>query len=218
MKRILIILALFSFQYSSAQTVTVDPLLGGLITAQAVIDNENHEKVNKSFNTIKTAQEAITTATAKITSLHNKFYKGLVEVNNNITNAFQVLEVGKIILSIADYQVKMVEAARPNPLALAFVTKIESELITRAIKLEVLLNQIALKAKDDKVLLNAGERIALMNDILLELRVLEAFSASAYYKVQLVVRQGIIRSLNPFQQMYNDDKTIVTRILQRVSF
>lgn len=210
-----LLLLLVSFKLKAQ--VTTDPTLTAAITAQAVIDNNNHDKTRKAFNSIKTAQEAITIATAKITDLHNKFYKGLQEVNSNITNAFQVVEVGKIIYNIADYQVKMVQASQPNPLALAFVTKIENQLVQRAIGLEVILQQIVLKAKDPKVLLNAGERVALMNDLLLELRVIEAFSASAYYKVQLVVRQGIIRSLNPFSQMYNDDAQIVGQILQRIN-
>ena len=186
------------------------------IGAQMALENESSKKTQKLQDKIKDAQDLITLETNRLKAIHDKFYKGLTEVSKTIKNAYQVVEAAQIFERIWQYEKDMVEAAQPNELALAFALKSQMKMVAQAGKLLAEIKNVVIKSKDKNVLLNAGQRTMMLNDILIQLRIMEAIAWRSYYIVKTVVRQGIINSLNPFQGYINRDKQIVTDIISSI--
>lgn len=221
-KKIIAFLAIYMATFflfnstSFAQTVSVDAAMSAAIGTQAVLEGESASKTHKLQDKIKDAQDLITLETNRLKAVHNKFYKGLTEVSKSIKNAYQVVEAAKIVTRIINYQSDMLTAAQPNELALAFALKSERRMLVQATKLLTTIEAIVIKSKDKNVLLNAGQRTMMLNDILIQLRIMEAISWRSYYTVKTVVSQGIINSLNPFKDYVNRDKQIVTDIVMSI--
>jgi hypothetical protein len=112
----------------------------------------------------------------------------------------------------------MVEAARPNPLALGFAMRFQQEMVIKAIQYYREIHQLILKEDDARLLMDAGERSALLNRVLTDLRAIKGLAATSLYKVRWAVRNGIINTLNPFSAFVNRDARIVQDILRKWTF
>lgn len=198
---------------ANAQIAYVDPTLTAAIIAQASIEENNSNKIQELKQKIKDAQEAATLATTFINNWQQKFYKGLTEIHNNVKNAYQVLDAAKMFINIGNNYAEMVRIGNQNPIAYAFVLKIQSDIILRSTSVISVMNEIALKAGDKEVLMDAGQRMALLSKLNQELKAIEWLSVSAKYRVEYVVKNGIWNALNPFKDMVNNDVRHVKEVL-----
>ncbi len=139
-------------------------------------------------------------------------------VSSTVKNVYQVYECYKVLKSIYENESNMLAEAQKNPIALAFALKMQEELITRAIGYYGQIQELILKEGDKNLLMDAGERARLMNSLLQDLSVVNGFAYASYFKVRLVVKQGIISSLNPFAGMVNQDSKIIKDILGKWKF
>lgn len=107
----------------------------------------------------------------------------------------------------------MMSVSKSNPVALAFALKFQVEMVTRATDSYAQIAELIIKENDSKLLMDAGERVRLLNQIMLDLQVIEALSASSLFRVRWAVSQGIINTLNPFHGIINQDGNIVKNIM-----
>jgi len=199
----------------NAQELVIDPVLAAITGASAIIENESYDKIKDKQKAIEALQAATVATTEFINNWQKKIYNGLLYVSSTVNNAYQVYEAAKIVASIYDLERKMLEEARKNPLALIFALKYQKEMVVRAIEYYNQIQNLILKTGDEKLLMDAGERTLLLNQVLQSLRVIESFAVSSYYKVRYAVMNGIIKTLNPFGNFVNRDAQIVKDILNR---
>lgn len=219
MKKFLII-ALFTHSLIlslnvNAQELVIDPVLAAITGASAIIENESYDKIKDKQKAIEALQAATVATTEFINNWQKKIYNGLLYVSSTVNNAYQVYEAAKIVASIYDLERKMLEEAKKNPLALIFALKYQKEMVIRAIEYYNQIQNLILKTGDEKLLMDAGERTLLLNQVLQNLRVIESFAVSSYYKVRYAVMNGMIKTLNPFGNFVNRDAQIVKDILNR---
>lgn len=160
-------------------------------------------------------QAATVVTTEFINKWHKKVYEGLLYVSSTVNNAYQVYDAARIVANIYDLEKRMMEEAKKEPLALIFAVKYQKEMVLHGIQYYNQIHQLILKTGDERLLMNAGERTLLLNQVLESLRVIEAYAVSSYYKVRYAVMNGFLKTLNPFGSFVNRDAAIVKDILGR---
>lgn len=211
----LLFLSLFFIQNVKAQEIVIDPVLAAITGASAIIENESYDKIKDKQKAIEALQAATVATTEFINNWQKKIYNGLLYVSSTVNNAYQVYEAAKIVASIYDLEKKMLAEAKKEPLALIFALKYQKEMVVRAIEYYNQIQNLILKTGDEKLLMDAGERTLLLNQVLQSLRVIESFAVTSYYKVRYAVMNGILKTLNPFGSFVNRDAQIVKDILNR---
>ena len=205
---------IFSNQ-ADAQKLVIDPVMAGIATANAIIENNSYDKIKDNQKAIEKLQAATVVTTEFINKWQRKIYDGLLYVSSTVNNAYQVYDAARILANIYDLEKKTMQEARKEPLALIFAVKYQREMILHAIEYYIQIHQLILKTGDEKLLMNAGERTLLLNQVLESLRVIESYAVSSYYKVRYAVMNGILKTLNPFGNFVNRDARIVKDILGR---
>jgi hypothetical protein len=208
----------FAITTASAQEIVIDPALSAAIAVNGLLEDGSMADIKAKQNLIQNLQ-ATTVATVNfINDWQKKTYEGLVYVSSTVKNAYQVYECYKVLRSIYENESNMLAEANKNPIALAFAMKAHGEMITRAIGFYGKIQQLVLKEGDKNLLMDAGERTRLMNELLRDLSVINGFAYSSYLKVRLVVKQGLINTINPFANFVNQDSKIVKDVLGKWKF
>jgi hypothetical protein len=215
MKLLLLPLLLLLTATARSQKLVIDPVLAAITGASAIVENNSYDKIKDKQKAIEALQTVTVATTEFINNWQKKIYNGLLYVSSTVNNAYQIYEAGKIVASIYDLESKMLTEARKEPLALIFALKYQREMVIKAIEYYNQIQQFILKTGDEKLLMNAGERTILLNQVLESLRVIEAYAVTSYYKVRYAVMNGIIKTLNPFGSFVNRDARIVKDILNR---
>ena len=197
------------------QKLVIDPVMAGITTANAIIENNSYDKIKDNQNAIEKLQAATVVTTEFINKWHKKLYDGLLYVSSTVNNAYQVYDAARILGNIYNLEKRIMEEAKKEPLALIFAVKYQREMILHAIQYYNQIHELILKVGDEKLLMNAGERTLLLNQVLESLRVIESYAVSSYYKVRYAVMNGILKTLNPFGSFVNRDAQIVKDILGR---
>jgi hypothetical protein len=126
-----------------------------------------------------------------------------------------VKECLEVLSEIYELERDMLREAQSNPLALGFAVKFQREMVVKAIQYYQEIHAVILKDRDARILMDAGERTALLNKVLTDLRAIKALAATSCYRVRWAVKNGIINTLNPFSAFVNRDARIVQDILKK---
>ena len=202
----------------SAQSIVSDPALTGITIANGIFENQTNQQIRDRQTAIQTLQASTVAVVGFMNEWHQKMYNGLIQVSSAVSDAYQVRECALVLGEIYELEREMIEAARPNPLALGFAMKFQQEMLIKAIQYYREINQLILKENDARLLMDAGERSALLNRVLTDLRSIKALAATSLYRVRWAVRNGIINTLNPFSSFVNRDARIVQDILKSWTF
>lgn len=214
MKKLLFFIVLFIAHNGYTQNLVIDPILAGVTGAAAIAENESYSKINNKQKAIEVLQTTTVATCNFINDWHKKMYNGLQQVSNTVKNAYQLVECAELLKDIYQVESDMMKAAESNPLALAFVMQLQRDMVTKAVTYYTEIQTLILKEKDDKLLMDAGERVELLNTVRDNLRCLRAIAWCCKAKVKLVVMQGILQSINPFSGIVNNDAKIVQDILK----
>lgn len=202
----------------SAQSIVSDPALTGITIANGILEHQTNQQIRDRQTAIQTLQASTVAVVGFMNEWHQKMYNGLIQVSSAVSDAYQVRECALVLGEIYELEREMIEAARPNPLALGFAMKFQQEMLIKAIQYYREINQLILKEGDARLLMDAGERSALLNRVLKDLRSIKALAATSLYRVRWAVRNGIINTLNPFSSFVSRDVKIVENILKYWTF
>jgi hypothetical protein len=197
------------------QMIVSDPALSAITLGNGIAERQSLEELKEKQNAIQGLQAATASVVGFINDWHQKLYEGLVQVSGAVSDAYSVKECLETLGEIYELERQMVEEARENPLALAFAIKFQREMVVKAIRYYGEVQTTILASGNEKILMDAGERTALVNHILTDLRSIKALAATSCYRVRWAVRNGVINTLNPFSAFVNRDARIVQDILKR---
>lgn len=212
------VLCYLSSLTTSAQEIVFDPMLSAGLAVNGKREDNSLQAIKEKQATIQNLQAATVSTVNFINDWQKKTYNGLMYVSGSVKNIYQVYECARVLQNIYDCQSKMISEAQKNPLALSFATKTQTEMISRAISMYGQIHELILKEGDKNLLMDAGERTRLMNGLLGQLNVINAYAYSSYLKVRLVIRQGLINSINPFATYVSRDAQIVKDVLGKWKF
>jgi hypothetical protein len=200
------------------QMIVSDPALSAITLGSGIAERQVHEAIREKQNTIQSLQAATASVVGFINDWHQKLYEGLVQVSGAVSDAYSVKECLETLAEIYELERQMVEEARENPLALAFAIRFQREMVMKAIRYYGEIQTTVLASGDGRILMDAGERTALVNKILTDLRSIKALAATSCYRVRWAVKNGVINTINPFSAFVNRDARIVQDILKRWTY
>jgi hypothetical protein len=215
---ILLFVSLISPLALSAQTLAIDPTLTFMVGGAAGMEKSSMNKLIKKQNIIEKAQTLTVATVNQINRVQDKLYKGLTYVDNTVRNIWQVTACAEVLADAVKYESKMLKEAKRNPAALAFAMKTQKELFKRGTTLYSSINQFILKANDKEILMDAGERVRLLNGVLQDLEVIRALAYSSYITVRMIIMEGILNHINPFKYYGYSDAQIVSSIMRNWKF
>ncbi len=214
MKRIIIVLiGGFFCTGACSQVLTTDPALTAAHIANGTVENSSMKAIKDKQTSIESLQTTTAATVSFINEWQQKTYNGLLYVSSTVKSAYQVYQCYRILQTILQYESDMMAVSKSNPVALAFALKFQVEMVTRASDSYAQIAELILRENDSKLLMDAGERVRLLNQVMLDLQVIEALSASSFFRVKWAVSQGIINTLNPFRGIINQDGNIVKGIM-----
>ncbi len=196
----------------SAQVMTIDPLVTVAIGTASIAENSQIADMKSNQTAIIAAQSATTALVGNINNLQQKTLDGLSKVSSVVRNAYQIVEAYNVLLKIYDYQSRMLAECVKDPLATILAYRVEKEMVTKALRFYTQIATLILQEGTDN-LMDSGDRNRLMNQILSDLQTIEGYSFNCYFSVHLAVLNGVVRSLNPFNQYINNDGAIVNHIM-----
>jgi hypothetical protein len=199
---------------TKAQTLTIDPVLTGVTIASSGLENSSYTTIKNKQTAIEALQTSTLVFTNYINTIQKKLYNGLLYVSATAHNAYQIYDCYILLKSIYENESNMITEAQQNPLALIFAVKFQNEMVVKAIAYYGQIEAFILKENDEKLLMNAGERTLLITQILEDLRAIESYAVSSYYRVHWAVQDGIIKTLNPFGNFVNKDARLAQDILR----
>lgn len=218
MRIFLILVGMVIFNGVNAQILTIDPTTTAAIGTSAALENNSFKDIKSKQDLINTATSTTAATVQFLNQWHDRLYRGLKTVSANVTNGYQVYRSGEKILNILQIQKEILELGKENPLALAWAVEIEKNMVKKAVEMYAQIQSVILKMDDDKVLMDAGERIQLMNIVLRDLQIMEGMLYYARRKVKWVISQGLINAINPYAQYVNRDAALVREILGKFKF
>jgi hypothetical protein len=203
---------------SPAQMLVTDPALSAITLGNGIVQQQAHENIAQKQRAIETLQATTVSVVSFINDWHQKMYEGLVQISAVVSDAYQVKESLEVLYEIFELEREMIREASSNPLALAFAVKFQQEMVVKAIQYQQEIHAFILNSHDNRILMDAGERTALLNKVLTDLRVIKALAATSCYRVRWAVKNGIINTLNPFSAFVNRDARIVQDILKKWNY
>lgn len=176
-------------------------------------DNFMNDRFANIENNKKTALENLTL----VDVIQERVYNSLTTVDKTIRQSKSVLQATTIVNDIIKYQLQMVKYAKSDPALLLYAEKSETDFKLRALDLILYIQKTVMVQKAD-ALLDVGKRDQLLSYVIDELRVLRAFSYTASRQIYWAQMDGIFRSLNPWQNYINQDKSTADDILRNFKY
>jgi hypothetical protein len=183
---------------------------------------------SKSENTLQVNarnQQALATANeqANVTLLAKlkNMYRTLQQRYNSLGTAINIADIGiqatPMVNQIINYQGQIVQLAEKNPAIIALGYQTEIEFVEKAKSLIAYI--IGLSASiGDVNQMKASDRKMLFDYIISELSRIQEISGTMVNNLQYATLSSLIKSVNPFQNYLNQDKSIAGSIVQNAKY
>jgi hypothetical protein len=214
---------IFIFFISVAKThaqispVVIDPVLDAATIAGFVLENDNYTKIKDNQNAIEVMQATVVATTASINDWQKKIFNGLTTVKQNVQNAWQIYECYTLLKQLYSNESKMISEGSSDPLAYALVTKAQTELVDKGVTYYGQISTLLVQESSDMIM-DAGERISLMNKILADIRTLDSIAYECYLKVHFTVVNGLWKGLLGTSRIVNQDAQLMNSVLKTWNF
>jgi hypothetical protein len=217
--QVLVFLLPFAFCLSPsfAQQKMLDIVGMHQLIDQSKSENKLQVKA-KNQQALNTAQEQ-----ANMTQLEKlkNVYRTLQQRYNTLGTAINIAEIGiyatPMVKHIIDYQSRIVALAEKNPAMIALGYRTEIEFVEKAQSLARYVTGLSLSFGDVNQM-KASDRKLLFDYVISELSTIQELSANLVATLQYANLSSLIRSVNPFNDFIDQDKTIVESILQNAKY
>ncbi|MCX2584301.1 hypothetical protein [Pedobacter sp. MR22-3] len=183
------------------------------------IVNENGAIRLAAENTYSNYQNAINNRLSDINvnlgavvMVQSLILSSLREVDQGLKSAIAVRQIGSLVAEITSESNGMLAMARSDPHLLLFAEDVARQVKNRGIGLFSEVSSFVLK-EGENVLMDFEKRDALLKKIALELRVIRALVFSMKKSMYWAKMNGVLRSLNPYQDFINQDLRTADNIL-----
>lgn len=200
-----------------SQVFVIDPILQGVATTNAIEQNRRLDEIRKRQTTIQRYQSLAVGHLKMINDWQNKLYNGLSQVSQAVKDIYSLKEVYSISKDIIDYQIRIADHAKGNPLLLIFAKESTKEFKRKAYELVLYIESVALTGGPG-LIMDAGERAAIIQKILRELQVIRGIAYGAERQMFWAKRDGFFKSIVPFSTWDNKEKAMASTLLATYKF
>ncbi len=194
-----------------AQTIYLD---ASVIVALDTYDRSLKAKQDDTHNLqqrIRNGQTFVQAQLQTANNLHERFLKGLTEVNSVIRDALAVKRIYEVSSDIIAELQDAVRVTTEYPHYAIFASRAINNFRQRSISLSTDVTRVITGGENN--LMDAGERHRLLAEILVELRLMRGAAYGISFSIKRAVQVGFFKSLNPFQSWVNHDAHLIRGIL-----
>ncbi|WP_431294505.1 hypothetical protein [Pedobacter sp. P26] len=163
-------------------------------------------------NTINNRLSDINVNLGAVVMVQSLILSSLREVDQGLKSAIAVRQIGNLVAEITLESNGMLAMARSDPHLLLFAEDVARQVKNRGIGLFSEVSSFVLK-EGENVLMDFEKRDALLKKIALELRVIRALVFSMKKSMYWAKMNGLLHSLNPYQDFINQDLRTADDIL-----
>jgi Skp family chaperone for outer membrane proteins len=217
-KLFFVFVSALSFSLSAySQQSTID-----IVGMHQLIDqskNEHTQQVNARNNqaTVNANEQANLTLLEKLKNV----YRTLQQRYNTLGTAISVAEIGieaePMVKQIVSYQEQIVQLAEKNPAGAALGIQTEIEFAEKAEALAGYVTGLTLSIGDVNQM-KASDRKLLFDYIIQQLSTIQELSGNMINILTYSNLSTLLRSLNPFQNYIDQDKSMVESIIQNAKY
>lgn len=217
MKQFILIILLLGLTKTYAQKNTLDIAGMHQLISQSIDENKLQVKASKQ-QTVNTANEQ-----ANLTLLDKlkKMYRDLQNRYNTLGTVINIADIGiyasPMVSRIIDNQRQIIALTSADPVLLPLGIKTEIEFTEKASALIGYVTGLSLSFGDINQM-KAADRKLLFDYVLDQLSVIQQLSGNMVLTLQNSNLNLLLRSVNPFQEYIDRDKSIVTEILSNARY
>lgn len=216
MKILAIISLIVAFGHSISAQVVVTVVIDKNHLKQVVLNGTTRNVAQMLYTKeqakIKELTDKIGINTASLVLVNQMIMNSLTNVNDGLKSGIRVqnmaAQVGQIVTITAQIQ----GIANENPVYLLFAEKYIKSVKDRSFALALDVSGTILKESDD-LLMNTNKRDEFIKEISDELTIITATLMVVKQTMAAAAKEGLLKSLNPFQDFVNQDITLVNGIL-----
>lgn len=211
MKKLSALLLVFLSLNATAQYVFDKNHFNQVIANQAVrsaaeaVHQSNLKSIETSINTIRLNM-------GSVVLIQDVIYRSLTEVKEGLKDGLQVKNMSIYINDILTTSNKMVDQAKSEPYLLLFAEENLQWSKKRLLAISLEVQQLVLKGGKD-VLMDYTKRDELLDMINNELIIMRASIYRAMRCMYYAKQNGLLRSLNPYKEFIDRDKSLVNEII-----
>jgi len=216
MKRWLFCLLLYN-GIVQAQQYVVDPWHFAAVTENAAVRGSAEATHDQYLGKINNNITDLNTNIGSVVLAQTIIYQSLSNVNSALKDGLAVKNMAVIIADITSYVQQALSLAKSDPALLFVASSITSQMRARATLLLTDVSGYILK-DGDNVLANYNARDELLRKVTQQLQIIDGLAYGAWRAMYWAKERGIISSLNPFSGYINQDKSIVSQIIQNAKY
>ncbi|MDR6943676.1 hypothetical protein [Mucilaginibacter pocheonensis] len=200
-----------------AQQYVVDPWHFAAVTENAAVRSSAEATHDQYLGKINNNVSDLNTNVGSVVLAQTIIYQSLSNVNSALKDGLAVKNMAVIIADITSYVQQALLLAKSDPALLLVVSNITSQMRTRATLLVTDVSGYILK-DGDNVLANYSARDELLRKVTQQLQIIDGLAYGTWRAMYWAKERGIISSLNPFSGFINQDKAIVSQIIQNAKY
>lgn len=212
---ILIGLFFLSGFYANAQIIYIDVIKAEMIRLHGNKVQDGVEETGRTLSGVKAKGAYIQTKLNTIKQSHSKLQKGLQDVSSLVSDGFTtktILEISADIVHKLDDTRKI---ALRYPQYVVFANGAINRTHGRLLSLSGYVTALSTNSKE--ILMDAGERKNILNNILFEVRILRASITQINHSIERSAQIGFLQSMNPFNNYVSRDENIMRKIMKDAS-
>jgi len=197
------------------------------VSGQRVVFDRNHFNIvnengavrlgaenthNSYLNTINSRLDDININISSVAMVQGLILYSLTQVNQALKSGLAVQQISRLSLEIIKDSNELIEMAKDQPYLLFFAEEVARQMKNRGLKVVNEVSDFILK-EGNNVLMDFEKRDALLQKIVIELKVMRTLVYSLKRSMYWAKINGVWRTLNPYRSFINQDKRLVDDIL-----
>jgi hypothetical protein len=200
-----------------AQQYVVDPWHFAAVTENAAVRSSAEATHDQYLGKINDNITDLNTNVGSVVLAQTIIYQSLSNVNSALKDGLAVKNMAIIIADITSYVQQALSLAKSDPALLLVASSITSQMRARATLLVTDVSSYILK-DGDNVLANYSARDELLRKVTQQLQIIDGLAYGTWRAMYWAKERGIISSLNPFSGYINQDKSVVSQIIQNAKY
>jgi hypothetical protein len=212
MKKIIIVLVVFTSQKAFSQRVVFDKYQFATVNENGAVRRAAELTSHKYYDRVNQNLEKVKINTSTVVLAQTMIYESLANVNSALKNGKMVLQMTNTVQRIVTYSNYMLDAAKDQPELILFAEQMANESKERALRLVNDISGVILK-EGKNVLMDYNSRDELLLKVNQQLQIMEGLAYGGYSAMMSAKRAGVLKQVIPFSGFIATDKIKAAEIV-----
>jgi len=217
MKILFTLFLLVAFRQGRAQQYVIDYQHLQAVSQNATVRSSAEATHQQYLTKINDHIDALNVNVGSVVVAQTVIYQGLSNVNSALKDGLALKNMAVIIADMTGYINQALTLARDEPYLLLFAGRVADQMRVRSLALMNDVSGYVLK-EGDNVLADYNARDQLMRKVTQHLQILDGLAYGAWKSMYWAKQRGLIAAATPFSAWVNQDKRLVSQIIQNAKY